>query len=203
MDESLNLLRVSVEDYYRSLDDQDRNAQYADHWWDHISRVVRNASLICDEAISIGSDRAVILAAALCHDFVVTNDGEDDVRASSKRCRELMVDCGFTSRDADLGASLVLATDRDVREPTTTLERILYTADKLDLFGTDGTIRILLAESRKGLTVREDLAQRVRTRQAQWLLLMRSFDIAHALVEERAESAERLLESLSPIDLTL
>lgn len=198
MSEPLLLLAASVEQLYMAVQQEDRNNRLRGHWWDHVSRVVRNAAtLIGDEAILDGAD--VVLAAALCHDLSFETPNSDPIAVASRRCSELMHDVGFSRDDAQLGARLVEATDRDVRRPSTKLERVLYVADKLDLFGYDGTTRLLIEESGKGLTVRAEVGEAARRRQADWLSFMRELGVGRDLVERRAAEADVILSALEPV----
>lgn len=199
MDERLARLLVSVEAHYRSIDHEERNERYESHWWDHVSRVFRNAALIAKEE-RVAGDLEILLAAALCHDIHVESSGQDDARKSSLECKRLMVASGFGEGEANLGASLVLSTDRDVKDPETLLEKILYTADKLDLFGVDGTVRLVVQEARRGITVRDELAEQIASRQDEWLTFMRSLRVGSQLVAERADWAKLTLDALRPVE---
>lgn len=202
MSGSIADLRAEIEGFYRSLDTNVRNTQYAGHWWDHVSRVVRNVVLLCDSE-HVETERVALIAAALCHDLVLSSSPDDGVRQSAARCRTMMLSHGFSQSDAAFASSLILATDRDVKTPSTIPERLIYIADKLDLFGIDGTIRLLLQESKaESITVRDELSERVRDRQERWIDLMRSFGVGGALITERIDASAMILASLGQIDLS-
>jgi HD superfamily phosphodiesterase len=200
MGNPLEALRALVADRYHAIPEPERHTQYEAHWWDHISRVVRNCDDLAREECVDGDHRNVLVASALCHDICLASPGEDDVVDSSRECRKLMAQCGFSDEESDLGASLVLATDRDVKAPTSLLERIIYTGDKLDLFGIDGTVRLVIQEARRGLTTRDAIAARITERQAQWLSFMESLDVGQRLVQMRAGEAKAVLDALGAIE---
>lgn len=200
MADPLEALRVLVADRYHAIPEAERHTQYEAHWWDHISRVVRNCEDLAREERMDDADRNILIASAHCHDICLASPGEDDVVGSSRECQMLMTQCGFSAEEADLGASLVLATDRDVKTPTSLLERIIYTGDKLDLFGVDGTIRLVIQEARRGLTTRDTLAASISKRQAQWLSFMESLDVGQRLVQKRADEAATVLDALGAVD---
>lgn len=197
----LEALSALVADRYLAMPATEREIQYEAHWWDHISRVVRNCDDLAHEEHLDGSDRSVLIASALCHDICLASPGEDDVIGSSLECRSLMTHCGFSDQEAELGASLVLATDRDVKTPTSLLERIIYTGDKLDLFGVDGTVRLVVQEARRGLTTRDAIAARIAERQAQWLSFMESLNVGQRLVQKRAGEAKSVLDALGAVEI--
>ena len=201
MGNPLETLHALVADRYFAISDTERQVQYEAHWWDHISRVVRNCDDLAHEEHVDGSDMSVLTASALCHDICLSAPGVDDVAGSSRECRKLMMQCGFSDQESNLGASLVLATDRDVKTPTSLLERIIYTGDKLDLFGVDGTVRLVVQEARRGLTTRDAIAARIAERQAQWLLFMKSLDVGQRLVQKRAGEAIAVLDALGTVEI--
>lgn len=201
MGNPLEALQALVADRYHAIPGPERHTQYEAHWWDHISRVVRNCDDLAREERVDGDHRNVLVASALCHDICLTSPGKDDVVGSSHECRKLMTQCGFSAEESDLGASLVLATDRDVKAPTSPLERIIYTGDKLDLFGIDGTVRLVIQEARRGLTTRDAIAARIAERQTQWLSFMESLDVGQRLVQTRAGEARTVLDALGAIEI--
>ena len=191
---SVDALTVAVEAFYAEISTDDRNGKYAGHWWDHVSRVVRNARRLI--SVEECGNPDALVAAALCHDMSL-----DSVPESANLCRDYSQRAGFSQKDSDYAASLVLATDRDVKTPTSHDERLLYVADKLDLFGFDGTVRLLIEHQRAGISVRDELKAIASQRQADWLQFMHSLNVGHAIIDEAAETAHVLLDSLAPVEI--
>ena len=192
----LNELARRVEAFYRSLIPERRNADYAGHWWDHIVRVTNNATLILKEARHAAKPR-LIVAASLCHDLGYAEEASGEPKPSLDRCRELLEATGYSRDEIDYVTSLIIATDRDLKRAETVDERIAYVADKLDLFGVAGTIRLIIEYSRTGLTVRHEVAQRVREHQADWFAYMISFGIAEDIIRAQHQIGAEILNELS------
>jgi HD superfamily phosphodiesterase len=192
---NLHKLSDKVRDFYYVMDEHTRNVKCAGHWWDHIVRVVNNAIDVLGGQI-VGRQSEIIIAAALCHELSYIEDKDNHTTLSSKKCAEFMLDVGYVLSDAQEAASIVLAADRDVKMARTHPERTLYVADKLDLMGIDGTIRLLVEHGNEGCTVRHELADFVAKRQKNWLEYMLSLNVANDLVRLRYSEAEKLLETL-------
>jgi hypothetical protein len=114
-----------------------------------------------------------------------------------------MRDVGYGLQDAEGASSLIFADDRDVKRAETQDEKILYIADKLDLLGVDGTIRLLIEHGNQGLTIRHDLAVLAAKKQKDWVDYMLSLSVAANLVRARYAEATTLLDTLSEPTLNL
>lgn len=189
-----NLLS-EVKNFYFCMDARTRNVDCAGHWWDHIARVVNNAQLITN-VYTPSSNSELIFAAALCHDIAYLNDKKSPTASSAKRCEELMLNSGYNESSATFARELILSTDRDVKYAENIDERIVYIADKLDLFGIDGTIRLLIEHGKKGITVRDELARTVAERQKNWFDYMMSMNVAQEFIKRKYSISLDIIKEL-------
>ena len=194
----LSSLAREVRQHYYDMDEETRNKLLAGHWWDHVVRVSNNAWLILTRYESTPRQE-LVMAAAFCHDLVQP-DGDNNDRAaallSGAMCEAFMADAHYSQEEQKLAASLILAADRDVKRAESREERILYVADKLDLMGIDGVVRLLIEIGCQGITVRHDLANAARQRIGDWSRYMLSLSTGSTLVRERLAEAGRILDRL-------
>ena len=189
-----------VHQFYETMNRAERNITYGGHWWDHIVRVTNNAVFIMRHCTPAKNNDWVI-AAALCHDLAYRTSPAD-VSQSAEACQRLMIESGYSPRIAKEASLLILATDRDSKEPSSRDERILYVSDKLDLLGVEGTIRLAIEHS-NDLTIREDLGNFIRGRQDDWVRYMLTLDVANDLVRRKQGESEQILRKLPTPELDL
>jgi uncharacterized protein len=116
------------------------------HGFDHIVRVYRMAERI---AKAEGADLEIIRAAALLHDIEGSNPAKDERLNHHEQSADIAADIlrkeGWAEdRIAAVQHSIRAHRYRDRREPPATLEaKVLFDADKLDVLGAIGVVRVL------------------------------------------------------------
>ncbi len=194
----LQRLEQLIREFYDGFTRDERNDLLTGHWWDHVGAVSGNVAKVAVEEQLEEHEYEVVVAAALCHDLGYSSGGSDQEQAdrSMEMAREFGVAAGFEPDEASEIADLIPASDRDLKIADTRLERILYVGDKLDLFGSAGTVRLLVEEAAKGVSVRFEYAQSAAERQKDWLAYMRRLGVGSRVVDEYAEKAEQLISSV-------
>lgn len=191
----MHQLAVHVQKLYYNMDQQTRNDACDGHWWDHVVRVANNALFIVnrDEASDC---RELVVAAALCHDIGYLDNKDNDTLASIQRCPTVLHPVGYSDNEISRIQEIMRGDDRDIKIAEEYEEKVLYIADKLDLFGTDGTIRLVIEGAREGRTVRHELAEHIANRQRSWFEYMMSLNVVPDIVESRYAEACRILQTL-------
>ncbi|GIV62882.1 MAG: HD domain-containing protein [Chloroflexota bacterium] len=116
------------------------------HGFDHIERVYRMAERL---AQAEGADVEIVRAAALLHDIEgshpAQNNRTDHHHQSADIAAEILRKEGWTEeRIAAVQHCIRAHRYRDQREPPATLEaKVLFDADKLDVLGAIGVVRVL------------------------------------------------------------
>jgi len=116
------------------------------HGFDHIQRVYRMAERL---ALAEGADLEIVRAAALLHDIEGSHPGEAERTnhqyQSAERAVALLREEGWEdTRIAAVLHCIRAHRFRDDREPPATLEaKVLFDADKLDVLGAIGVVRVL------------------------------------------------------------
>lgn len=116
------------------------------HGFDHIERVYRMAERL---AQAEGADWEIVRAAALLHDIEGSHPGENNRAGHHHQSADIAADIlrleGWKEeRIAAVQHCIRAHRYRDQREPPATLEaKILFDADKLDVLGAIGVVRVL------------------------------------------------------------
>ncbi|GAP09162.1 protein containing uncharacterized domain HDIG [Bellilinea caldifistulae] len=116
------------------------------HGFDHIERVYHMAERL---AQAEGADLEIVRAAALLHDIEGSHPGEqnraDHHHQSAEIAAEILRREGWAEeRIAAVQHCIRAHRYRDQREPPATLEaKVLFDADKLDVLGAIGVVRVL------------------------------------------------------------
>ena len=116
------------------------------HGFDHIQRVYIMAERL---ALAEGADIEIVRAAALLHDVQGSHPGEDERgdhhQQSAEIAAEMLRAEGWAEeRIAAVQHCIRAHRYRDRREPPATLEaKVLFDADKLDVLGAIGVVRVL------------------------------------------------------------
>lgn len=116
------------------------------HDFEHVMRVYRTAERL---ALAEGADLEIVRAAALLHDAEGTTPGsearENHHHSSAEFAREVLAAEGWTDeRIAAVQHCIRAHRYRDNREPPATPEaRVIFDADKLDVLGAIGVVRVL------------------------------------------------------------
>lgn len=116
------------------------------HGFDHIERVYRMAERL---AQAEGADLDIVRAAALLHDIEGSNPSENNRAGhhhqSAEIAAEILRQEGWAEdRIAAVQHCIRAHRYRDQREPPATIEaKVLFDADKLDVLGAIGVVRVL------------------------------------------------------------
>lgn len=121
------------------------------HDFDHVLRVL---ALVRRIGPAEGADMRLLEAATLLHDIARADEarhGVDHARAGAERAREIVLEWGYTPREAAAIAGIIAAHRfRNDAPPRTIEEKVLYDADKLDAIGAIGVGRAFAFAGRTG-----------------------------------------------------
>lgn len=192
--ESFKILRKNVENFYANMTDEEKNTKYFGHWYDHVSRVVENVKAIIRENPK-GIEKNLVIAAALCHDLAYGIDKANHPRLSSKMCVEFLKKAFFTDREIIKIKTIILSHSRKSREPRTVEEKTVYIADKLDMLGIDGLVRMYMQEGIK-IGSRDKIAERLLEENKKVTNFLLSLNIANKLIQKRWEESKTIIEKI-------
>ncbi len=184
----------AIEKFYFDMSESERK-QCSGHWLDHVRRVVKNATLIC-QTLRPEPDTKLVQIAALCHDMGYNSSPKEHPRISADVCAPLLKKAGVSDEEILQVQSIILAHSRKSREPITVEEKIMYIADKLDMIGFDGVIRMFLQKKDEGMISRDDMATAIQQEIGEFVRYLESLDIARDLVEQRWEESKAVLQKI-------
>ena len=190
----LKAIIQAVENFYIEMSENERK-QCSGHWLDHVRRVVRNATLIC-QTLQPEPNTQLVKVAALCHDIGYNASPKGHPRVSAEMCMPLLKKFDVSDEEILQIQSIILAHSRKSREPATVEEKVMYTADKLDMIGFDGVIRMFLQKKDEGMVSRDDMATAIQQEITEFVRYLRSLGIARDLIEQRWGESKVILQKV-------
>lgn len=190
----LEAIIQAIENFYIEMSENERR-RCRGHWLDHVRRVVRNVTLIC-QTLRPEPNTQLVKVAALCHDIGYNASPKGHPRVSAEMCTPLLKGFGVSDEEILQIQSIILAHSRKSREPTTVEEKAMYIADKLDMIGFDGVIRMFLQKKDEGMISRDDMATAIQQEITEFVRYLRSLGIARDLVEQRWEESKAILQKV-------
>jgi hypothetical protein len=186
-------LLVEVRSYYDSIPESKR-VRIIGHDIDHVERVVENAQAIINPAKPIPAGSGIELtAAALCHDIAYIEGERGHERRSAVKARSLLSKCGFNDDEI---SRIQLLIRRHGRQPAHDYcGKILYLADKLDMFGYDGVARALMYLS-KTMSNRDKIIDLIWAQAFSRLRRYEALGIGRKLISKKRRETEHLLTLL-------
>jgi HD superfamily phosphodiesterase len=202
----LAALFSQVANFYKNAKQKPGPSYIGIHGLDHVKRVRRNAQLILDElteAQKAQTSAKVIQAAAILHDLGYgqltkpSGTHQEHIDLSVALCADLLQQTGFT-KDEISGVQSLILSHHDKDHTCKSLEqKILYVADKVDMIGFDGTVRMFMKHALSSELDRDKIAQylleNLKARVHDDLLHV---GVGHRIVQSRWEETEHLLREI-------
>jgi HD superfamily phosphodiesterase len=164
------------------------------HGWCHIGRVLNNIDIILND-ISEPIKVKILLAAALTHDIGYFSHPDDHVRASAIDCDNVLKESGFRLEEVEAIRLIILAHSPKVRQPVDLEDYILYIADKCDMLGYDGLMRVIM-ESGFLYENRDEFAQNLLSESLMLTQQLRLSPVGQNLIEQRWLETSHFLETI-------
>ncbi len=147
----LDTLWFITTNIYQNIHEKQQTSLLGIHDLDHIRRVKRNCNILSEQLEDNVSLRFEALqAAAMFHDLgycqitQAETDETNHIAYSLELCAQPMQQVGF-SQDEIEQTQAIIATHHDKDHTNKSLEqKLLYLGDKLDMFGFDGTMRMIM-----------------------------------------------------------
>jgi HD superfamily phosphodiesterase len=165
----IDILWFKVLDIYTNLERQGYAPRLGIHDIDHISRVLRNAQLILNELAEDQRGQVLsdlVQAAAMLHDLGYSQltepetERREHINYSIKLCVDPLRQVGFTKDEITRVQSIILSHHETDHSAKSLEQKILYIADKLDMIGLDGTMRMFMRYA-SSISNRDQIAQRL------------------------------------------
>jgi len=191
----INALKKEIFSFYNSMTEKQKNLDYCCHWLDHISRVEQNIKMIIKSEF-LEEKPEILIAAALCHDLGYGIDKKNHPTISSELCVEYLQKARFSDEEIDKIKILILSHSRKSREPVKKAEKAIYIADKLDMLGYDGVVRMFMEKSQE-MGCRDEIAAAILNQSRK--LVFEYFiplGIAKSLILKRWKETKDLIEKI-------
>ena len=151
----IQILWQQVKTYYREQTENQKSPYLGIHDIDHITRVLRNANqLISTSPKPLSLDESEhIQAGAILHDIGYcilthpTSEHQTHIQSSLELSQTFLADTTFSPEEISSIQGIILRhhdTDHGLKTLT---EKVVYVADKLDMIGFDGVLRMYIKSS--------------------------------------------------------